>query len=113
MFIINQEDSSTRLRNSRAPTESLKGIQDCGKRYEHLVVVYLLLEDVFKRIRLFVYYESIKRDLKIRDIYECRCDERLQTFVVFHKLKQRDLRVYYESLKRELRISMKSIQIIE
>ena len=26
-----------------------------------------------------VYYESIKRELKIRPIYECRCDERLQT----------------------------------
>ncbi len=26
-----------------------------------------------------VYYESIKRDLKIRCIYESRCDERLQT----------------------------------
>ena len=25
-----------------------------------------------------VYYESIKRDLKIRGIYECRCDERLK-----------------------------------
>ena len=28
---------------------------------------------------LFVYYESIKRELKIRPIYECRCDERLKT----------------------------------
>ena len=28
---------------------------------------------------LFVYYESIKRELKIRGIYECRCDERLKT----------------------------------
>ena len=26
-----------------------------------------------------VYYESIKRELKIRPIYECRCDERLKT----------------------------------
>ena len=26
-----------------------------------------------------VYYESIKRKLKIKCIYECRCDERLQT----------------------------------
>ena len=26
-----------------------------------------------------VYYESIKRKLKIRPIYECRFDERLQT----------------------------------
>ena len=28
---------------------------------------------------MFVYYESIKRELQIRPIYECRCDERLQT----------------------------------
>jgi hypothetical protein len=26
-----------------------------------------------------VYYESMKRDLKTRRIYECRCDERLKT----------------------------------
>ncbi len=26
-----------------------------------------------------VYHESIKRDLKTRPIYECRCDERLKT----------------------------------
>ena len=34
--------------------------------------------EVFASI-LFVYYESIKREPKIRGIYECRCDERLQT----------------------------------
>jgi hypothetical protein len=28
---------------------------------------------------VIVYYESIKREPKIRGIYECRCDERLQT----------------------------------
>jgi hypothetical protein len=27
----------------------------------------------------FVYYESIKRELKIRPTYDCRCDERLKT----------------------------------
>ena len=29
----------------------------------------------------FVYYESIKREIKKRPIYECRCNERLQTKV--------------------------------
>ncbi len=29
--------------------------------------------------RYFVYYESRKRELKTRPIYECRCDERLKT----------------------------------
>jgi hypothetical protein len=28
---------------------------------------------------IVVYYESINRELKIKPIYECRCDERLQT----------------------------------
>jgi len=28
---------------------------------------------------IWVYSESIKRELKIKPIYECRCDERLQT----------------------------------
>jgi len=28
---------------------------------------------------IVVYYESIKREPKIKSIYECRCDERLQT----------------------------------
>jgi len=27
------------------------------------------------------YYESMKRELKTRPIYECRCDERLKTKV--------------------------------
>ena len=30
---------------------------------------------------LVVYYESIKRDLKTKLIYECRCDERQKTKV--------------------------------
>ena len=34
---------------------------------------------VIKRVRLVVYYESIKRELKRRLIYEYRCDERLKT----------------------------------
>ena len=38
---------------------------------------------------IIVYYESIKRELKIRCIYECRCDERLQT-----KTKEFNLLVY-------------------
>ncbi len=33
----------------------------------------------WERLLLFVYYESIKRESKIRGIYECWCDERLQT----------------------------------
>ncbi len=35
-------------------------------------------KEIFWRTYI-VYYESIKREPKIRGIYECRCDERLQT----------------------------------
>jgi hypothetical protein len=51
----------------------------------------------------YVYYKSIKREVKKRSIYKCRCDERLQT-------KTRDLHVshtlfvYYESMNRNLKI---------
>jgi hypothetical protein len=31
------------------------------------------------QLLVVVYYESIKRDLKIKPIYECRCHGRLQT----------------------------------
>ena len=31
--------------------------------------------------KAIVYYESIKRELKVRPINECRCDERLKTKV--------------------------------
>jgi hypothetical protein len=30
-------------------------------------------------LKLVVYYESLKGELKIRCMYECRCDERLQS----------------------------------
>jgi hypothetical protein len=33
----------------------------------------------YKLIDYPVYYESIKRELKIKPIYECRCDRILQT----------------------------------
>ena len=32
-------------------------------------------------LRAVVYYESMKRKLKTRPLYECRCDERLKTKV--------------------------------
>ena len=31
-----------------------------------------------RKKNIFVYYEKIKRNIKRRLIYECRCDERLQ-----------------------------------
>jgi len=58
-------------------------------------------------VKLFfvVYYESIKRELKIRCIYECRCDERLQTNTKeFTCLTYTGLVVELEHLKIETRL---------
>ena len=52
-----------------------------------------------------VYHESIKRELKIRFIYECRCDERLQTKTKeFTRLTYTGLVVELEHLKIETRL---------
>jgi hypothetical protein len=51
----------------------------------------------------FVYYESMKRRLKIKPIYECRCDERLQT-KRFTRLSHTGLVVEMEHLKIETRL---------
>ena len=51
---------------------------------------------------IVVYYESIKRRLKIRGIYECRCDERLQTNTKkFTRLPYTGLVLELEHLKIE------------
>jgi hypothetical protein len=42
------------------------------------------------------YYESMKRELKTRPIYECRCDERLKTKV------EESTRLAYTGLLGEL-----------
>ena len=56
--------------------------------------------------RFVVYYQSIKRDLKIRCIYECRCDERLQSTKTkeFTCLVYTGLVVELEHLKIETRL---------
>ena len=52
-----------------------------------------------------VYYESRKRELKIRGIYECRCDERLQTKTKrFTRLPYTVLVLELEHLKIETRL---------
>ena len=43
-----------------------------------VVTLYYRHEEVFVYV---VYCESIKRDLKTKPMYECRCDERLKTRV--------------------------------
>jgi hypothetical protein len=55
--------------------------------------------------RVVVYYESIKRNLKIKCIYECRCYERLQTKTKeFTRLTYTGLVVDLEHLKIETRL---------
>ncbi len=52
---------------------------------EHLKIETRLINEKFANAMgeiiylLFIMNESIKREPKIRGIYECRCDERLQT----------------------------------
>ena len=66
----------------------------------HSIVYY----ESLKR-ELVVYYESIKRELKIRGIYECRCDERLQTKTKkFTRLPYTGLVLELEHLKIETRL---------
>ena len=56
-------------------------------------------------ISFVVYYESIKRESKIRGIYECRCDERLQTKTKeFTRLPYTGLVLELEHLKIETRL---------
>ena len=51
---------------------------------EHLKTKTRLIDEKFASVKgeyeicVVVYYESIKRELEIRCIYECRCDERLK-----------------------------------
>jgi len=53
-----------------------------------------------------VYYESIKREPKIRGINECRCDERLKAKVeVFTRLAYSGLVVELEHLKIKTRLT--------
>ena len=52
----------------------------------------------------FVYYESIKREVKIKPIYECRCDGRLQT-KRFTCLSYTGLVVELEHLKIKTRLT--------
>ncbi len=51
-----------------------------------------------------VYYESMKRKLKIKPIYECRCDGRLQT-KRFTRLSHTGLAVELEDLKIKTRLT--------
>ena len=57
-----------------------------------------------KYLRSFVYYESMKRKLKINPIYECRYNGRLQT-KRFTRLSHTGLVVELEHLKIKTRLT--------
>jgi hypothetical protein len=46
---------------------------------------------------MFVYYETINREIKIKPISECRCDERLKTKVEESTSLSDNGFVHYES----------------
>jgi hypothetical protein len=53
---------------------------------------------------VFVYYESMKRKLKIKPMYECQCNGRLQT-KRFMRLAHTGLVVELEHLKIKTRLT--------
>ena len=61
-----------------------------------------------QELHSFVYYESMKRKLKIKPIYECRCNGRLQTKRFSHLvtcLSHTGLVVELEHLKIKTRLT--------
>ncbi len=66
--------------------------------------MFLVVSEAVVLVRL-VYYESIKWQPKIKGIYECRCDERLQTKTKkFTRLPYTGLVLELEHLKIETRL---------
>jgi hypothetical protein len=67
-------------------------------------------------VELIVYYEfvveSMKRKLKIKPIYECRCDGRLQT-KRFTRLSYTGLIVELEDLKIKTRLTNEKLTSVE
>jgi hypothetical protein len=59
-----------------------------------------------------VYYESMKRKLKIKPIYECRCNGRLQT-KRFTRLAHTGLVVELEHLKIKTRLTCDKREVCE
>jgi hypothetical protein len=55
-------------------------------------------------VKAIVYYESMKRKLKIKPIYECRCNGRLQ-IKRFTRLTHTGLVVELEHLKIKTRLT--------
>jgi hypothetical protein len=80
-------------------------LQTKAEESTRLVYTGLLGELTVFTTNVNVYYESIKRDPKIKKVYECRCDERLQTKTKkFTCLPYTGLVLELEHLKIETRL---------
>jgi hypothetical protein len=88
--------------------EEERGKKKEKKTYYHRHIIRdheNILSEITKK-NTVVYYESIKRELKIKPIYECRCDERLQTKTKrFTRLSYTWLVVELEHLKIKTRLT--------
>ena len=58
------------------------GISRLSHRDEVQRKVQTVVQKDIGDVTVFVYYETIKRELNRRLIYECRCDERLKAKVM-------------------------------
>jgi len=73
--VVGVKSSFSHFRNqSRGLSSESESVSGNFRRFRVIHPSTDLVKTVF-----FVYYESIKRELKIRPIFECRCDERLKT----------------------------------
>ena len=79
---------------------------DCIGTYFFDVSIFAMSGHVKSlKLRGIVYYESIKREPKIKSIYEYRCDERLQTkSKEFTRLPYTGLVLELEHLKIQTRL---------
>ncbi len=78
----------------------------------HLCTMYMHERGGGRRGRLVVYYESMKRKLKIKAMYECRCNGRLQT-KRFTSLSHTGLVVELEHLKIKTRLTNEKFVIVK
>ncbi len=80
---------------------------------EHLKIETRLIDERLGDLKI-VYYESMTRELKIKPIYECRCDERPQTKTKrFTRLSYTGLVVELEHLKTKTRLTNEKLPSVK
>ncbi len=115
LFIMNRFRGNLKIKpmyecrcDGRLQTKRFTRLSHAGLVVElvHLKIkTRLINEKLVRVIVLEVYYESIKREPKIRGINKCRCEERLQTKTKeFTRLPYTGLVLELEHLKIEMRL---------